>query len=339
MSYLAPAGNAADVSWQGAAAYTPPAGNAADIIWATGLHETRFGTPSAAQVQPVVGVLLTSFGLAHVHPIQVGFSSTAIGTPYAIFAQIGSAAGVYSTQFGSHHNILTARGVGSVLTNYGAPYGVQHWDMPPIGIVTRYGAVFYAYHVTEQATGLTKTVVGIPTASRTNPGGIGINADTYGVYSMGFGTHNAAYPQTRGVTGFTLTQHGTHEARRAGTVPGINSTLFGAHSNTARGYAPGIYPTRYGTPTATRRVYVSSAPVHTRFGAPYIWRSNTYPVYGVNASGRVGQPTGFSRHNHPVTGFFTSYVGVPSCRERSRVTHIPPGSAFGTPLLKRVLTC
>lgn len=337
MSYIAPAGNAASVSWAGASAYTPPSGDAADATWASGLRSTIFGTPSVAP--RAVGSQLTIFGLARVHPIQVGSSTTVVGIPYGVFHQKPQVTGFALTQFGEHYPARTQPASGSILTNYGTLYGVQHWDAATLGRITRYGAVFYAYTFNGQAQGFTRTNFGHPVAFRVAPGDIGINTNTYAVYSTEFGTPRVSLLLSGIATGLTPTQYGTHEARRAGTATGVFSTLLGTHRSVFKTYGVGIWPTAYGTPSSRRFVPATALLPRTRFGTPTTWRSDTYPAYGLNISGKFGQPRGFSRFNHPATGFFSSYVGVPSCRVRSRATHLPPGSAFGIPLLKRALTC
>jgi hypothetical protein len=103
----------------------------------------------------------------------------------------------------------------------------------------------------------------------------------------------------------------------------------------ASGFASG----HLGLAAAVMTQRAAGAQFVQRFGLPESDRGHSFKVYGINASGRIGNPTGFSRFNYRVTGFRPVSIGSASCHESHRAIHVEPICRLGTPILKRNTQC
>ena len=103
--------------------------------------------------------------------------------------------------------------------------------------------------------------------------------------------------------------------------------------------ASGFASVHLGLAAAVMTQRAAGAQFVQRFGLPESDIGNTHKVYGINASGRIGNPTGFSRFNYRVTGFRPVAIGFASCHESHRVSHVTPICRLGTPILKRNTQC
>jgi hypothetical protein len=285
----------------------------------------NFGTPRLFPYH-VPGWLVTRFGVAQLMPTHpVGFRSTAFGTPL----------------------------------------GVQYWTAASLGECTHFGTPSTPTNRIQVASGELNTHIGHPTAIRYAPAITLQKELASGFRSALFGTPTA-HPATAGAaTGFTSSAFGTPAAITWGMVTSLGPTArFGLAGATGgdshRWGAVGAAPaTAFGTPVAKltghastlSRVVSFGTPQHgrtqqasstwraTRFGTPTCARSNTYIVYGINASGRFGQPRAFNRFNYPASGFTATQLGTPACLQRHRVTMTAPATRFGTALLVRNPEC
>jgi hypothetical protein len=97
--------------------------------------------------------------------------------------------------------------------------------------------------------------------------------------------------------------------------------------------------TAFGVGRAQGSQLATSTTTPTRFGTPDTERSDAYKAYGINASNRVGHPTGSRSTGRAVTGFTTVQFGAHGCRPSYPQAHIPPTAVFGTPLLIRTPAC
>ena len=132
MSYVPPAGDAADFTWAGATPYTAPAGGTADLTFfdgyaATGWSSTSFSTPGSTASAPATlaqaaGFAPAAFGAAVAHRAQQGasFGDTQFGTPSSTNgAPAVQAAGFAATTFGTGTAHCTQQGAGFSSTAWG----------------------------------------------------------------------------------------------------------------------------------------------------------------------------------------------------------------------------
>jgi hypothetical protein len=149
MSYTPPAGNAADFSWAGAAAYVAPAGGAADLSFlvaspAAGFSSTAFGSPVSSSLYAAQAS---------------GLSSTAFGTSIKQGAPVTDASGSSTTALGVPSSRMTTHATGTSQTLLGSPNAAVAYSST--GFLT---AVFGVPSVTHAAAGVTPGRVGTPSA-------------------------------------------------------------------------------------------------------------------------------------------------------------------------------
>lgn len=363
MSYTPPSASAADATWLGAAAYTPPSAAAADATFASGnfasgFSTTQIGAPTSRRTQPATGFLTGNFGTPIAPYFTTGFKSTQFGTPYGVFDQFGTATGFKSTVLSAHSTPLPVTGFCS--THIGTPYGVfwqitqatgfkptqfgpikgwQHWDEvwnPP---ATKFGTPTTPTNRTAQAAGFQSTRYGQPGKVSHKPDGQSWLCIASGFDLVRIGSPVATRPQFGSVSGIAAVHLGTPKGTRGQRATGIHSTVIGAPTVKTLLKASGFASGHLGLAVAMLTQRADGAQFVQRFGLPESDIGNTHKVYGINASGRIGNPAGFSRFNYRVTGFQPVAIGSASCHESHRASHVTPICRIGTPILKRNTQC
>jgi hypothetical protein len=160
-----------------------------------------------------------------------------------------------------------------------------------------------------------------------------------GIDAMQMGFPVATWPQSGSASGIASGHLGTPKASLGQGSTGIHSTVIGAPTVKTLLKASGFASGHLGLAVAMLTQRADGAQFAQRFGLPESDIGNTHKVYGINASGRIGNPTGFSRFNYRVTGFRPVAIGSASCHESHRVSHVTPICRLGTPILKRNTQC
>jgi hypothetical protein len=160
-----------------------------------------------------------------------------------------------------------------------------------------------------------------------------------GIDAVQMGFPIATWPQSGSASGIASGQLGTPKGSRGQGSTGIHSTVIGAPTVKTLLKASGFASGHLGLAVAMLTQRADGAQFVQRFGLPESDIGNTHKVYGINASGRIGNPAGFSRFNYRVTGFRPVAIGSASCHESHRASHVTPICRLGTPILKRNTQC
>ena len=285
----------------------------------TGFCSTAFGTGIGTKQQRPTGFLAGVLGMPRIFPFNtVGFRSTKFGTgrlfPYHV------APGIHSTQFGPIN-------------------GWQHWDEvwnPP---ETRFGTPTTPTNRTAQAAGFLVTRYGQPSKVSHKQAGESWLCIASGFDPVRIGYPAATWPQSGSASGIDTGHLGAPKGIRGQRASGIHSTAVGAPTVKTLLKASGFASGHLGLAVAMLTQRADGAQFAQRFGLPESDIGNTHKVYGINASGRIGNPTGVSRFNYRVTGFRPVAIGSASCHESHRASHVTPICRLGTPILKRNTQC
>lgn len=299
---------------------------------------TQVPTPRGLLGLPVTGFQPTQFGLAFGQNLQrpTGFRTGTVGDP-RIFPY--SPPPINSTQFG-HGRLFpyhVAPGIHS--TGFGAAVGWQYWDVEWSTPGTRLGTPSTPTDRTAEASGFAVGFVGSPSKIGRNPPTGSRICIAAGRLTTKTGLPRATWPLLSGATGFSTSSTGTPTGRISQRAAWIWTTGVGDVSACLSQRATGFVSLGIGFSAAVMTQRTTGSMFRQRFGLPESDRSNTYKAYGVNASGRIGRPTGACRFNYSSAGFSAGYVGNPACFERHRVRSAPPGAGFGRPLLRRNTQC
>lgn len=364
MSYTLPSATAADLQFEGA--YTAPSSTAADLSFVSGnpassLGPTAlFGSPVAAYARtqaatgiapttqlptprglkglPVTGFCSTQFGTGTGTKQQrpTGFLAGVLGTP-RVFPY--SPPPIRSTQFGTGRLFPYHVAPGIHSTQFGPINGWQHWDEvwnPP---ATKFGTPTTPTNRTAQAAGFQSTRYGQPSKVSHKQDGESWLCIASGFDPVRISSPVATWPQSGSVSGIAAGHLGTPKGARGQRATGIHSTVIGAPTVKTMLKAYGFASSHLGLAVAVMTQRAAGARFSQRFGIPESDIGNTHKVYGINASGRIGNPSGFSRFNYLVTGFRPVAIGSASCHESHRVSHVTPICRLGTPTLKRNTQC
>jgi hypothetical protein len=354
MSYTPPLGNAADFSFAASTSYTAPAGNAADFIYvlvAAGSANTTFGTPVGRmnRIETATGAATPVFGLAHVIPGFVGgLLQTKFGipttnlyvgayTPTTAFGVGNRQFGIYATRFGTGRvfpyyalSVPQQATFGTGFTNGG------HWQHVSSAPSTRIPRAYTAFNQTAVATGFLSGGYGTPLMYVTITVPLNVTGWVESMAATRFGTPVSVSTQSGAATGISATHVGTPFGVRGGTTTGTRTTALGTPASTMSARSVGTRTTLFGSPTLTCRVHAQSVYRATRWGTSTCVRSNTYTAYGINASNRFGQPTGYQRLNRGATGFSSTQFGANVTSLNGHYArHIAPTAQTGTHRLVR----
>ena len=327
---------------------------------ATGFVTGGFGTPQAVynQTQEATGFLTgavgdpryvwrvdattiaptTTFGDPRIFPYSaVGLQGgTTFGTP-RLFPY--HPVPINSTAFGTARLFPSHVGAWITSTQFGAPSGFQFWSVIWSTPATRFGTPTTPTDRACVATAINSTGIGWPSSNVHLPVSGDRTATAHGFRGTAFGSPRATWPKVGIASGAQFCSFGQPSADSGQWASGFSITNIGTPRSQFAQRAAGFKPVHYGFAIAVMTQRATGAMFQTRFGLPTSERSNTYLVYGINASGRFGQPKGFSRFNHPATGFCSTNMGSPTCHERHRALHIPPRITFGRPVLLRNPFC
>ena len=204
--------------------------------------------------------------------------TTLFGTPFAVFLQIGTPAGVAATAFGLA-NVYPGYVPGFLATQFGTPAGPQRWQHINAGPTTQIPRAYYAFAQTLTATGRSTTVFGTPNGRAVEPSG-GVSCQPSGFVTTSFGTPAAASRQDAPASGSVSTAFGTPTYLRGGArvATGFSRTRLGKPKGLLRTdvrYASGATTTALGTPTGRINNRVTAMPPITTFGTPLLTRSTT----------------------------------------------------------------
>ena len=345
--------------------YSRPGAGAADATWevaggssVAGFSATSIGTPTVRMGQGAYGSQSGGFGTPLAPYAATGFYGTSFGTPFGVFDQAQSASGFSTTAVGAASTPLPATGFiapqfgtplaafwqilgasGFLVAYHGDPSGQQHWSADSVGAVTRFSKAFYAFAQTQLSSGRSGTTFGQPMAFRVSPPNIAQLTQAFGFPTSAVGTPSSGWRQTAGATGFSGTYFGAASSTMAQRAQGIAGAVFGVAATGISAYPYGFGVAVVGAPMLRITQPHSSTYRPTRFGTAKAARSNTFIAYGANRSGRIGHPKGFTRFNYQAAGLNGTAIGAPACREAHRAPHMPPGTAFGRPLLRRSTVC
>ena len=304
---------------------------------ASGFRETAFGGPTSRRIQPATGELNTQFGIGLGRNVQrpTGFTTTQFGAPFLRPRPVG----FRDTNFGQARLFPYHVGAGFGPAKFGAPIGTQHWDAGAWTPVTRFGTPTTPTNRTAQAAGFRPVHLGAPYAFKRLPPNLLQTGRATGFRLTALGSPSAGWLQTALAAGLAPGAVGAPRGVMVQGAAGFASTVLGTPLGRCTAQAIGFRPATFGAPTARLTLLATGSHWSARFGLPASERSNTYLTYGVNATGRFGQPSATCRHNRPATGFRPTAFGTPACYERHRVTHLAPGTQFGRALLKRTTQC
>ena len=345
--------------------YSRPGAGAADATWevsggltAAGFISTSFGVAISGRAQQASGTPPGIFGTPLAPYAATGFYGASFGTPFGVFDQAQSASGFSTTAVGAASTPLPATGFiapqfgtplaafwqilgasGFLATRHGDPSGQQHWSADSVGAVTRFSRAFYAFAQTQLSSGRSGTTFGQPMAFRVSPPNIAQLTQAFGFQSSDVGMPSSGWRQTAGTAGFSGTYFGAASSTMAQRAQGIAGAVFGVAATGISAYPYGFGVAVVGAPMLRITQPHSSTYRPTRFGTAKAARSNTFTAYGANRSGRIGHPKGFTRFNYQAAGLNGTAIGAPACREAHRAPHMPPGTAFGRPLLRRSTVC
>lgn len=376
MSYTPPDGAAADFEFAGA--YIPYEGYLADLSLEAGSHRahpiraTWFGS---AVARPGAGFSSTTFGLpAFSGTLTVDVSGSAstgavFGEPRAASLLYASslaavttfgtaeilprAEPIHSTIFGTAHSPYPQSGAvsGTVTTAFGAPrLGSTHLVFASTPSTT----VSQAYTPSDQvvaATGVSRTRFGTPIFRALPLISSNTSVQAEGAMTTGFGTPRSPYAQScaanslsttrfgwpRGSEVYAFTIFGSPRATLTAYATGWASGGVGT-SEITRGASPIPPTTTFGEPSAHDTHRASAVATTTRFGAAVSF-DNGHRAFGIDLGRRFGRPSATSRIGRRTSGARDTQFGTPTAAERHLITHMPPVTTFGTPLLTRIPTC
>ena len=299
---------------------------------------TQVPTPKSGIVQPATGFTPTLFGTGFGQNLQrpTGFQSTAVGDP-RIFPY--SPPPINSTQFGTGRLFPYHVAPGINGTHFGTLAGRQHWDVEWAPPKTRFGTPFITFNQTRIASGFTSGNFGTPLGMRVLPPNTGRICIAGGFYPVRIGSPSATWPLYGAASGIAAGHLGVPNGVRGQRASGINSTAVGVPAVKTMHKASGFASGQLGLAVEVMTQRAAGSQFVQRFGLPESDRGHSFKVYGINASGRIGSPTGFSRFNYRVTGFRPSAIGSATCHESHRVIHIMPMCRIGNPILKRNTQC
>lgn len=299
---------------------------------------TQVPTPKSGIVQPATGFTPTLFGTGFGQNLQrpTGFQSTAVGDP-RIFPY--SPPPINSTQFGTGRLFPYHVAPGINGTQFGAPAGRQHWDVEWAPPKTRFGTPFITFNQTQIASGFTSGNFGTPLGMRVLPPNTGRICIAGGFDPVRIGSPSATWPRYGAASGIAAGHLGVPNGVRGQRASGINSTAVGVPAVKTMHKASGFASGQLGLAVEVMTQRAAGSQFVQMFGLPESDRGHSFKVYGINASGRIGSPTGFSRFNYRVTGFRPSAIGSATCHESHRVIHIMPMCRIGNPILKRNTQC
>lgn len=248
--------------------------------------------------------------------------------------------GFSSTQFGTGKLTVVTYGAGFTSTLFGVPSGVQLTVAPSIGRTTHFGVPSTPTNRTFAAAGWQDGGLGLPLVIRFLPPNTShtalalqfrgtrfglpvaaksINVQAVGTCSTAFGTPGTQFTPRMLAAGFSVGGFG------------VPYTLAGFR---ATGFRTGVLGTPVGQPIFQVAPFVPK----TRFGTPSCAWPSARIARGIWTT-RFGQPSGKSVFPHAVSGFRSGGVGTPASQQVHRVMHLPPGTRFGVPLLRRNPSC
>ena len=299
---------------------------------------TQVPTPKSGIVQPATGFTPTLFGTGFGQNLQrpTGFQSTIVGDP-RIFPY--SPPPINSTQFGTGRLFPYHVAPGINGTHFGTLAGRQHWDVEWAPPKTRFGTPFITFNQTRIASGFTSGNFGTPLGMRVLPPNTGRICIAGGFYPVRIGSPSATWPLYGAASGIAAGHLGVPNGVRGQRASGINSTAVGVPAVKTMHKASGFASGQLGLAVEVMTQRAAGSQFVQMFGLPESDRGHSFKVYGINASGRIGSPTGFSRFNYRVTGFRPSAIGSATCHESHRVIHIMPMCRIGNPILKRNTQC
>src|SRR5574343_573561 len=206
MAYTRPASDAANLAWTGLSAYTRQASDAANLsfvqatthpvvslgvvskfgtpvaIWdqfcdVSGFAPVQFGTPTHRRTQPVSGFAPVQFGTPAGYKLQrvQGFAPVQFGTPFLYPMHV--APWPVSTQFGT-------------------PSARQYWNVPSLGVITKFGTPTTPTNRTCNVSGFAPVQFGTPLAIRHRPPNMDIICRVEGFKPVRFGTPAAHWDQS-----------------------------------------------------------------------------------------------------------------------------------------------
>ena len=299
---------------------------------------TQVPAPGSGCVQPASGFTSIQFGTGFGQNLQrpTGFQTGAVGDP-RIFPY--SPPPINSTQFGTGRLFPYHVAPGINGTHFGTLAGRQHWDVEWAPPKTRFGTPFITFNQTRIASGFASGNFGTPLGMRVLPPNTGRICIAGGFYPVRIGSPSATWPRYGAASGIAAGHLGVPNGVRGQRASGINSTAVGVPAVKTMHKASGFASGQLGLAVEVMTQRAAGSQFVQRFGLPESDRGHSFKVYGINASGRIGSPTGFSRFNYRVTGFRPSAIGSATCHESHRVIHIMPMCRIGNPILKRNTQC
>lgn len=303
MSYTFPDQTAADFEFSGVA-YTFPDQNAADFSFAS----------------EITG-----------YPVE-GFSSTQVGTPTQVHrpTSVGPVATCGTPKATSRHMVFNTLPA-TVVSRIYFPTNTSHTAVG--SAVAKFGTPIYR----------------APADIREN-----ITVQVAGFAPVRLGTPVSPVDTTHDVYGFNSTRVGAPVSRQNGPM-----ARLGTHASTLVAYAVSVTPaTAIGTPAIGHRVatiaslarlgtpdgrlghLVATLRPRAKVGRPVAYLQG-HKVYGFWVGRKVGAPVALlgNPDARVASGFQTGAVGTPQSLNGHRVAHIPPGTGFGSALLKRSPSC
>lgn len=264
MSYVAPTGSSANVTWLGSQPYSPPLGNGADVAWATtraasGWVATAHGTPAAQAKNSVAaaGFGGTAFGAPSLRSSHQALSvppALAFGSPTTPHDLALQAAGLFAGSMGRPFaQVVRERAQSWAVQAHGAStvalgVAVARWSQaaaPTGSAAARFGAPAAARQ--QRASGHLATVAGSPAAR--------LKVQSVGMGVVRFG--GAAVAQDRPAQGFTAARFGLPEHaaqhRAASLVVGRRFGQPGVLASPARRTYSIFVGRRFGRPAARRQ--------------------------------------------------------------------------------------
>lgn len=347
-------------TWQGSVAPAAVAGGVANFAWGTastpaartrqahGAAFLAFGTPTAstaamppARTMQAHGAAFLAFGAPsgqyRVAVQQHGTRLAKIGTPSATAGATFRASGAALTAFGTPiaSTRLVGRPAGVALAKFGQPKAsstvqaqakgsmLAKFGRPVVGLVMR--AQSLAPNLQIPSPVARASFVGIA-ESAGRVGRVGRPIATAAVSAVAsslaprthFGNPKARSFSTNAANGDRFTQYGQPSAHTSFRAHGFQVVRFGTPLGNGTKFATGFRVAKFGKPKA-----IGGAQPRTKH------------AWGLNLSGRIGQPVAYSHIPHKTEGLRLCTFGTPSVRVALHALHLAPSTRFGRPRARR----
>lgn len=291
---------------------------------------SKFGTPTAIwdQFCDVSGFSPVQFGTQthrRTQPVS-GFAPVQFGTPAGYKLQ--RVQGFAPVQFGTQLLYPMHVAPWPVSTQFGTPSARQYWNVPSLGVITKFGTPTTPTNRTCNVSGFAPVQFGTPVVVRHRPPNMSIICMAEGFKPVHFGTPAAHWDKSGQVQAIAPTvQFGAPRAITAHHVDGLAPIMrFGTPTIRMTLKVSGLKSTSFGSAKAILTQHgTGSAPIIHVGLAKAI---TTHHVGSVAPTTNLGAP--MARTLHRVSGFKSVAFGWPGAVLTQRASGASPKVRFGT---------